>query len=213
MLTEETLKPEMDKILEAMSNTKPDDEKYVVLLNRYKGLFTMAMALRKSEQEQTKQADDINHRAKEFESKTAKEKADDDFRNRELDWKIQKDVDDYNAKVDIENNRVTLEKQRIDIEYEKLSIDEERNKIEREKIKADKIKNASDDAVNVIKTVSDTVQTFERVKGGILVTLIGAKVTMAMSKAILTDEAGGNLVFSKVFNYIPKPNPFNFKLM
>lgn len=213
MLTEETLKPEMDKILEAMSNTKPDDEKYIVLLNRYKALFAMTMALRKSEQEQTKQADDINHRAKEFESKTAKEKADDDFRNRELDWKIQKDVDDYNAKVDIENNRVTLEKQRIDIEYEKLSIDEERNKIEREKIKADKIKNASDDAVNVIKTVSDTVQTFERVKGGILVTLIGAKVTMAMSKAILTDEAGGNLVFSKVFNYIPKPNPFNFKLM
>lgn len=213
MLTEETLKPEMDKILEAMSKTKPDDDKYIVLLNRYKALFAMTMALRKSEQEQTKQTDDINHRAKEFESKTAKEKADDDFRNRELDWKIQKDVDDYNAKVDIENNRVTLEKQRIDIEYEKLSIDEERNKIEREKIKADKIKNASDDAVNVIKTVSDTVQTFERVKGGILVTLIGAKVTMAMSKAILTDEAGGNLVFSKVFNYIPKPNPFNFKLM
>lgn len=213
MLTEETLKPEMDKILEAMSKTKPDDDKYIVLLNRYKALFAMTMSLRKSEQEQTKQADDINHRAKEFESKKAKEKADDEFRNRELDWKIQKDADDYNAKVDIENNRVTLEKQRIDIEYEKLSIDEERNKIEREKIKADKIKNASDDAVNVIKTVSDTVQTFERVKGGILVTLIGAKVTMAMSKAILTDEAGGNLVFSKVFNYIPKPNPFNFKLM
>lgn len=203
---------EMNRILEAMKKLDPKSDQYGVLLGRYKALCAIHINLEKSNFEQEKAKADKAHRDLQYRNQIEKEQREMEFREKEFDYRKEKDVDDYNARVDFENNRVTLEQQKMDIEREKIEVEKERIKNERSKIDTDKAKVASDSVTSVAKTVGDIVQTSIKVTGAIATTEVGAKVLLVMARSVLSDEQKGNLVFSKVLGYIPKPNLFNFKV-
>lgn len=241
---------EMKRILALMSETDPSTDKYAALLTRYKTLAAVQLSMEKSEREAVQQSNDAVNREKEFEARERKEAAENEFRNKELEWKIQKDADEYNAKVDFENNKVAMEKNRLDLEYEKLDVEREKIEIEKEKarnnalvesnkaamdqrrmnleydrlgterekieVEKQKVRNeaieiGSDKLTDVVKVAADILQTGMKVVSQCTVTIIGAKLTLAVAKGILSDEEAGKLHYSKLFSLLKTPNPFSFK--
>lgn len=203
---------EIKRILDLMSKTDPNTDKYAALLTRYKALVAVRLSMEKSEREAVKQADDIVNRNKEFEARERKEAADNEFRNKELDWKIQKDADEYNAKVIDENNKVAMDQRRIDLEYDKLDVEREKIEVEKKKVRNEAIEIGSDNLTDIVKVAADVLQTGMKVVTQCTITIIGAKITLAVAKGILSDEEAGKLHYSKLFALLKTPNPFSFKI-